>query len=146
MWNRNRSYLQTKKLCHELFAKSYLSEKKEANEIRCSQNNYLEISKLQKIFIFLDIFLANYIAPKCFSKMMYVSERTISLCNFQKFNKIKNHPAKPKILSNRKSPGRDNFLSKTRFLLKTFFLRQEFAEDKKSKNGKFALDKKKTNS
>ena len=30
-------------------------------------------SKLQKVFIFLDIFLANNIAPKCSSKMIYVS-------------------------------------------------------------------------
>ena len=30
-------------------------------------------SKLQKVFIFLEMFLANNIAPKCCSKMMYVS-------------------------------------------------------------------------
>ena len=33
----------------------------------------IKASKLQKVFIFLDIFLANNIAAKCSSKMMYVS-------------------------------------------------------------------------
>ena len=33
----------------------------------------IQASKLQKVFIFLDNFLANNIDPKCSSKMMYVS-------------------------------------------------------------------------
>ena len=33
----------------------------------------IQASKLQKVFIFFDMFLANYIAPKFCLKMMYVS-------------------------------------------------------------------------
>ena len=38
----------------------------------------IQASKLQKIFIFSVILLANNILPKCSSKMMYVSQLTIS--------------------------------------------------------------------
>ena len=33
----------------------------------------IQASKIQKVFIFLGMFVANNIAPKCCSKMMYVS-------------------------------------------------------------------------
>ena len=56
----------------------------------------IKASTLQKVFIFLDIFLANNIAPKCFSRIMYVSSESIELGNFPKSHKIKNLPAEPK--------------------------------------------------
>ena len=43
----------------------------------------IQTSKLQKVFIYLDIFVANNIAPKCSSKMMYVSLGTILQGEFQ---------------------------------------------------------------
>ena len=33
----------------------------------------IQAYKIQKVFIFLDIFLANKIAPKCSTKIMYLS-------------------------------------------------------------------------
>ena len=51
----------------------------------------IKASKIQKVFIYLDIFLANKIAPKCFSKMMY-------LCHKELFNwAISKNPVKSKI-------------------------------------------------
>ena len=42
----------------------------------------IQSSKLQKAFIFSEMFIANYIALKFFSKMMFVSYSTISLGDF----------------------------------------------------------------
>ena len=43
----------------------------------------IQSSKLQKAFIFSEIFIANYIALKFLSIMMFVSYSTISLGDFQ---------------------------------------------------------------
>ena len=66
-----------KKLFHDLFTsvhctKSYLSGEKKPMKYDVGRTIILA-SKLQKVVIFLDIFQANNIAPKCSSKMMCVS-------------------------------------------------------------------------
>ena len=48
----------------------------------------------------------------------------------------------PNIDKNEKLAGKDNFLPKTRFCLRRFLSMTKKSEDKKSKNGTFASDKK----
>ena len=87
MWNRNRSYLQPKN-CFMNCLRTYIAQsciclvKKKPMKYDVVRKNILA-SKLQKVFIFFDIFLANNIARKCSSKITYVSSGTISLGDFQ---------------------------------------------------------------
>ena len=69
---------------------------------------------------------------------------TISLGDFQKFNKIKIKITRqsPKVHKTENRLAETLFFPRRKFCLKQFFgLRQKFAQEKKSKNGKFALDK-----
>ena len=75
--------------------KSYLSGKKKPMKYDVVRIIILAL-KLQKVFIFLEMFLANNVAPKCCSKMMYVNYFYTANSNNSIKSKIKNHPAKPK--------------------------------------------------
>ena len=82
MWNRNRAYLQPKNgfmnCLRTYIAQSHICPgNKKPMKIYDIVRTIIWDSKLQNVFIFLDIFLANNIAPKCSSKMMYVSYGTI---------------------------------------------------------------------
>ena len=54
-WNRNCAYLESIFLINCLrtyIAQSRIYQKKEGNEIRCSQNNYLSLYTSENIYIF----------------------------------------------------------------------------------------------
>ena len=78
--------------------------------------------------------------------MMYVSHKELfyrANSNNSIKSKINNHPAKPKYPQKRKTGRKRQFFSLRRdFCLRRFYLRQKKSEDKKSKNGKLAEDKK----
>ena len=57
MWNRNRAYLQPK-ICFMNCLRTYISQsrifrEKEANEIRCSQTNYLGFYTSENVYVFI---------------------------------------------------------------------------------------------
>ena len=60
------------KILRMYIAQSLFFRKKEANEVRCNQNSYLGFYTSENI-LFIYLFWLNNIAPKFFSKMMYVS-------------------------------------------------------------------------
>ena len=122
MWNRNRAYLQLKNYFMNCL-RTYIAQ----NRI-CPGNKKpmkydvvrinIQASKLQKVFIFLEMFLANYIAPKFLSKMMYVSLGTILLVEFQSFNKMTNQKSLGK--------GQKSIKSKIAWQKQFFCLRRDF--------------------
>ena len=56
----------------------------------------IQAPKIEKIFIFIEKFQENNIAPKCCSNMLHVSQGTILLGKFQSFNKITNQESPDK--------------------------------------------------
>ena len=59
----------------------------------------IEAPKLQKVFISLEMFLLNNIAPECCSNMMHVSQGTILQGEFQLCNLFKNQESPGKALT-----------------------------------------------
>ena len=103
MWNRNPAYPQPKN-CFVNCLRTYIVQSCifpwNKNPMKYDVVRFIiQASKLQKVFIFLDVFLANNIAPKCSSKIMYISLGTISWGYFQSFNRMKN----------RTSPGKSQY-------------------------------------
>ena len=91
----------------------------------------IQASKLQKVFIFLDIFLLNYIAPKCSSKMMYCMYHKELFYRANSNNsiksKIKSDPAKSKYPYRRKTGRWRQFFC----IRRDFCLRQFLSKTKK---------------
>ena len=77
MWNRNHAYLEPKNYfmnCLRTYiGQSRIFPKGKKPKKYDVVRTIIQASKIQKVFIFLDIFRANNIALKCFSKIMYVS-------------------------------------------------------------------------